>query len=129
MYADIVSTQCLIATVAQVLLQIGPYKLGQAVRDYPDARKLSWWSNLLWGHKTAGETLYRCPDTVRFLNGEKQTIIAQLEKEMIEASKDKHYERAAQLRDEIKALTALGKRVPTESLSTINGFDTTFHPV
>jgi excinuclease ABC subunit C len=47
---------------------------------------------------------------IRFLDGDKKSVIAQLEKEMIEASKDQHFERAAQLRDEIKALTALGKR-------------------
>src|SRR5437762_1467966 len=47
---------------------------------------------------------------IRFLNGDKKNVIARLEKEMIEASKEQNFERAAQLRDEIKALTAIGNR-------------------
>jgi len=47
---------------------------------------------------------------IRFLDGDKAKVIAQLEREMIEASKDQNFERAAQLRDEVKALTALGQR-------------------
>jgi excinuclease ABC subunit C len=47
---------------------------------------------------------------IRFLEGDKQKILAEMTKEMIESSKDQHYERAAKLRDEIKALQALGKR-------------------
>src|SRR4051812_2844754 len=47
---------------------------------------------------------------IRFLNGDKKTVIAQLDKEMLEASKDLDFERAAKLRDEIKALQALGAR-------------------
>jgi excinuclease ABC subunit C len=47
---------------------------------------------------------------IRFLNGDKKNVVAKLEKQMLEASKDMNFERAAQLRDEIKALTALGKR-------------------
>src|SRR3954465_14961515 len=47
---------------------------------------------------------------IRFLDGDKQKVIAQLERDMVEASKDQNFERAAQLRDEIKALTALGQR-------------------
>src|SRR5436190_15880433 len=35
---------------------------------------------------------------IRFLEGDKHKVIAQLEKEMIEASKDQNFERAAQLR-------------------------------
>src|SRR3954464_6387743 len=44
---------------------------------------------------------------IRFLDGNKKSILAQLEKDMIEASKDRDYEKAARLRDEIRALTAL----------------------
>jgi len=47
---------------------------------------------------------------IEFLNGNKKSVVANLEKEMIEASKDLNFERAARLRDEIKALTALGAR-------------------
>lgn len=47
---------------------------------------------------------------IRFLDGEKKSVLQQMEKEMIEASKDLNYERAARLRDEIKALQALGAR-------------------
>src|SRR3954469_18312401 len=47
---------------------------------------------------------------ISFLDGNKKSILAQLEKDMIEASKDRDYEKAARLRDEIRALTALGHR-------------------
>jgi excinuclease ABC subunit C len=47
---------------------------------------------------------------IRFLDGDKKSVINQLEKEMIEASKDMDFEKAAKLRDEIKALNALGAR-------------------
>jgi excinuclease ABC subunit C len=47
---------------------------------------------------------------LKFLEGGKKTVIAQLEREMIEASKDHHFEKAAKLRDEIRALSALGLR-------------------
>lgn len=47
---------------------------------------------------------------IRFLDGGKKTILKELEKEMLEASKDLQFERAARLRDEIKALNALGAR-------------------
>jgi excinuclease ABC subunit C len=47
---------------------------------------------------------------IKFLDGNKKSVIDGLEKEMIQASKDMNYERAAKLRDEIKALTALGAR-------------------
>ena len=47
---------------------------------------------------------------IAFLDGNKKSVLSQMEKEMIEASKDLNYERAARLRDEIKALTALGHR-------------------
>lgn len=47
---------------------------------------------------------------MRFLDGDKASVIKQLEKDMIDASRDMHFERAARLRDEIKALNALGKR-------------------
>jgi excinuclease ABC subunit C len=47
---------------------------------------------------------------LEFLDGNKKRVLANLEKEMIEASKDLQFERAARLRDEIKALNALGAR-------------------
>src|SRR5882757_9321288 len=47
---------------------------------------------------------------IRFLDGGKKTILRDLEKDMLEASKDLNFERAARLRDEIKALNALGAR-------------------
>ncbi len=47
---------------------------------------------------------------MRFLDGDRKTVLRDLEKEMIEASKDLRFERAAKLRDEIKALNALGQR-------------------
>src|SRR3954466_8909719 len=47
---------------------------------------------------------------IRFLDGNKRSVIDQLEKEMLEASKDLNFERAARLRDEVKALQALGDR-------------------
>lgn len=47
---------------------------------------------------------------IAFLDGNKKIVLAQMEREMIEASKDLNFEKAARLRDEIKALTALGQR-------------------
>jgi excinuclease ABC subunit C len=47
---------------------------------------------------------------MRFLDGDRKAVLSQLEKEMVEASKDLRFERAARLRDEIKALQALGAR-------------------
>jgi excinuclease ABC subunit C len=47
---------------------------------------------------------------IQFLEGDKKRVVAGLEKEMIEASKEMQFERAARLRDEIKALNALGGR-------------------
>ena len=47
---------------------------------------------------------------IRFLDGDKQKVMDGLERDMIEASKDLNFERAARLRDEIKALTGLGAR-------------------
>jgi excinuclease ABC subunit C len=47
---------------------------------------------------------------IRFLDGDKTQIIAQMEREMIEASKEMRFEKAARLRDEIKALRGLGER-------------------
>ncbi len=47
---------------------------------------------------------------IRFLDGGKKTILTQLDREMAEASKNMDFERAAKLRDEIKALQALGAR-------------------
>lgn len=47
---------------------------------------------------------------IQFLEGNKKRVVAGLEKDMIEASKAMQFERAARLRDEIKALNALGGR-------------------
>ncbi len=47
---------------------------------------------------------------LRFLNGDRKQILKDLDKEMAEAAKNMRYERAAKLRDEIKALTSLGAR-------------------
>ena len=47
---------------------------------------------------------------IRFLDGDKTKVIVQMEKEMLEASAEMNFERAAKLRDEIKALHALGAR-------------------
>jgi excinuclease ABC subunit C len=47
---------------------------------------------------------------IRFLEGDKKQVLAQMDKEMIQASKDFQFERAARLRDEIRALQGLGKR-------------------
>jgi excinuclease ABC subunit C len=47
---------------------------------------------------------------IKFLEGGKKTVLANLEREMNEASKQLQFERAARLRDEIKALQALGAR-------------------
>jgi excinuclease ABC subunit C len=47
---------------------------------------------------------------LRFLDGEKKSVLRTMEKEMLEASKDQNFELAARLRDEIKSLTALGQR-------------------
>jgi len=47
---------------------------------------------------------------LRFLDGEKKSVLRTMEKEMLDASKDQNFELAARLRDEIKALTSLGQR-------------------
>jgi excinuclease ABC subunit C len=47
---------------------------------------------------------------IRFLEGDRKTILRELEKEMNEASLAMNYERAAKLRDEIKALQSLGAK-------------------
>ncbi len=47
---------------------------------------------------------------VRFLDGDRKTILRDLEREMNQAALDMRYERAAKLRDEIKALQGLSKR-------------------
>jgi excinuclease ABC subunit C len=47
---------------------------------------------------------------LRFLDGGKDGVLRTMEKEMLQASQDRNYELAARLRDEIKALTALGQR-------------------
>ena len=46
----------------------------------------------------------------RFLDGERKGVLADLEKEMRDASKDMKFELAAKIRDELKALQGLSKR-------------------
>jgi len=46
----------------------------------------------------------------RFLDGNRESVLKDLEKQMKQASEDLHFERAARLRDEIKALQSLGHR-------------------
>ena len=47
---------------------------------------------------------------LRFLDGNRESVLRDLEKAMKEASENLRFERAAKLRDEIKALQALGHR-------------------
>jgi excinuclease ABC subunit C len=47
---------------------------------------------------------------IQFLDGDRKAVLRDLEKEMKQASESMHFERAAKLRDEIKALNALGNR-------------------
>ena len=47
---------------------------------------------------------------LRFLEGGKKSVLRSMEKEMLRPAKDRNYELAARLRDEIKALTSLGER-------------------
>ncbi len=47
---------------------------------------------------------------IKFLDGDKTKVMEGLERDMLEASKDMNFERAARLRDEIKALQGLGAR-------------------
>src|ERR1700685_3005899 len=47
---------------------------------------------------------------IRFLDGDKKRVLDGLERDMLDASKEMNFERAARLRDEIKALQALGDR-------------------
>lgn len=47
---------------------------------------------------------------MRFLDGERKTVLRELEKEMQEASKNLQFEKAAKIRDELKALQSLGQR-------------------
>ncbi len=46
----------------------------------------------------------------RFLDGERKAVLRDLEREMNAAAKDLQFEKAAKLRDELKALQALGAR-------------------
>jgi excinuclease ABC subunit C len=46
----------------------------------------------------------------RFLDGERKTVLRDLQKEMEQASAEQRFERAGRLRDEIKALQSLGAR-------------------
>jgi excinuclease ABC subunit C len=47
---------------------------------------------------------------IKFLEGGKKTVLRELEKEMADASQNLRFERAARIRDEIKALQSLGAR-------------------
>ena len=55
---------------------------------------------------------------IRFLDGNKKSAVESIEKEMIQASKDLNFEKAARLRDEIKALQALAARARRGTRST-----------
>lgn len=59
-----------------------------------------------------GKELYRedVGRFIRFLDGSKKQVLEQMHREMVEASKDFDYERAARIRDEIKALQGLSAR-------------------
>jgi excinuclease ABC subunit C len=56
---------------------------------------------------TYGEDIKRL---LNFLDGQRKTVLRDLEKEMAAAAMAQQYERAAKLRDEIKALQSLGAR-------------------
>lgn len=47
---------------------------------------------------------------IRFLDGDKASVLQQMEKDMAQAASDQQYERAAKLRDEIRALRGLTQR-------------------
>jgi excinuclease ABC subunit C len=47
---------------------------------------------------------------IRFLDGDRKSVLEQLHGEMEQASAARNFERAARFRDQIKALTALGQR-------------------
>ena len=51
---------------------------------------------------------------LRFLDGDRTRMIAELMAEMTAASEAREFERAVRLRDQIKALEALGKRAEAE---------------
>lgn len=57
--------------------------------------------------KTYREDIFRL---IRFLDGNKESTLAEMEREMLEASKAMDFERAARLRDEIRALRGLSAR-------------------
>lgn len=57
--------------------------------------------------KTYREDIFRL---IRFLDGNRESTLAEMEKSMLQASRDMNFERAARLRDEIKALKGLGAR-------------------
>jgi excinuclease ABC subunit C len=46
----------------------------------------------------------------RFLDGERKQVLRDIEREMMTASQEMNFEKAAKLRDELKALQSLGKR-------------------
>ncbi|HVT88349.1 MAG TPA: excinuclease ABC subunit UvrC [Tepidisphaeraceae bacterium] len=47
---------------------------------------------------------------IRFLDGERKTILKELQRDMNKASEAQQFEKAARIRDEIKALQSLGQR-------------------
>jgi len=57
--------------------------------------------------ETYGDDIRRL---TRFLDGERKQILRDLEREMLEASQNLKFEKAAKLRDELKALQSLGAR-------------------
>lgn len=47
---------------------------------------------------------------IRFLDGDKKSVLSAMEAEMLQASKELNFEKAGRLRDEIRALSSLGQR-------------------
>jgi len=49
-------------------VKLGRYSIGDPIVGRPEARKFGWWDNRLERRKTPGETLYKAPERVEFLN-------------------------------------------------------------
>jgi excinuclease ABC subunit C len=62
-------------------------------------------------------------DLMLFLKGRKKELLVNLSKRMREASKNKAFEEAARLRDQIRALGSVGRKAGLFSADRIEGFD------